>query len=58
LFLSNFSCFIFSIQAIFSAGKTPSQIAAILDDMAGHVNELVQNGSDVETYHKAILATR
>jgi len=45
-------------EAIFSAGKTPSQIAAILDDMAGNVNEFVQSGSYVETYHKAILATR
>ena len=46
-------------EAIFSAGKTPQQIVSILDDMAGHVNQLVSEESkDVDTFHKAILATR
>lgn len=47
-------------EAIFSQGKTPKQIAAILDDMAGNVNELVKMspGISLEAYHKAILATR
>lgn len=46
-------------EAIFAAGKTPLQVAAILDDMAGHVNALLESSSkDVDTCHKAILATR
>jgi NCAIR mutase (PurE)-related protein len=46
-------------EAVFSAGKTPHQIATILDDMAKDVNDMVQSGDEkIETYHKAILATR
>jgi NCAIR mutase (PurE)-related protein len=46
-------------EAIFAAGKSPEQIAAILDDMAGHVNKLLKTETDeIQTFHKAILATR
>lgn len=54
-------------EAIFAAGKTPSQIVSILDNMAGHVNECVEQDQknpnpkedklDASSY-KAILATR
>lgn len=51
-------------EAIFGAGKTPQQIATILDDMAANVNNIVERevhelgkimSSDA---HTAILATR
>ena len=46
-------------EAIFAAGKSPEQIAAILDDMAGHVNNLLETETEeIQTFHKAILATR
>ena len=39
-------------EAVFAQGKTPEQVASILDDMARHV---VQSGSGLD---KPILATR
>jgi NCAIR mutase (PurE)-related protein len=47
-------------EAVFSQGKTPKQIAIILDDMADHVNNLISNAhqTEIEAFHKAILATR
>lgn len=47
-------------EAIFAAGKTPQQIAAILDDMADNVNKLIESKKeeDIDAHHKAILATR
>ena len=46
-------------EAVFGAGKTPDQIAMILDDMARHFNEKVsQEESTIEDCEKAILATR
>lgn len=42
-------------EAVFAQGKTPKQVAMILDDMARHVNEMVGNENSVAT---AILATR
>lgn len=44
-------------EAVFAAGKTAPQVAAILDDMAKHVNDAVAN-NDASTAEKAILATR
>ena len=46
-------------EAVFGAGKTPDQIAMILDDMARHFNEKVsQNELSIEDCERAILATR
>eukprot|EP00978_Attheya_sp_CCMP212_P013408 scaffold33711_cov54-Attheya_sp.AAC.7 len=50
-------------EAIFAAGKTPEQIAAILDDMAHHVNSSIQQTAETALRHNnnagtAILATR
>ena len=55
-------------EAIFAAGKTPTQIVAILENMASHVNEAVEeykknNDTDKFTMkdldsYRAILATR
>eukprot|EP00934_Nitzschia_sp_Nitz4_P006959 Nitzschia sp. Nitz4//scaffold128_size63911//51509//52504//NITZ4_006230-RA/size63911-processed-gene-0.121-mRNA-1//1//CDS//3329534865//6949//frame0 len=46
-------------EAVFGQGKTPSQLAHILDDMARHVNEqLEQAPGDVDDSQRAILATR
>ena len=44
-------------EAVFSEGKTAAQIRDILDDMAHHVNNAVENG-DASVAEKAILATR
>jgi NCAIR mutase (PurE)-related protein len=45
-------------EAVFAAGKTPKQVAAILDDMAKHVNlSLAQSRRD-SVASTAILATR
>ena len=46
-------------EAVFGAGKTPDQIAMILDDMARHFNEKAsQKNSAIENCERAILATR
>lgn len=46
-------------EAVFGAGKTPNQIAMILDDMARHFNEKVaQRDDSIENCERAILATR
>eukprot|EP00536_Pseudo-nitzschia_multiseries_P017645 jgi/Psemu1/225980/e_gw1.1700.23.1 len=46
-------------EAVFGAGKTPNQIAMILDDMARHFNEKVTEGDGViDNSQRAILATR
>ena len=47
-------------EAVFSQGKTPKQIAIILDDMAKHVNIMVENAPQmkIDANHKTILATR
>jgi len=46
-------------EAVFGAGKTPNQIALILDDMARNFNEKVAESNDViENSERAILATR
>jgi NCAIR mutase (PurE)-related protein len=46
-------------EAVFGAGKTPNQIAMILDDMARHFNEEVaQREGSIENCERAILATR
>lgn len=46
-------------EAVFAQGKTAQQIAAILDDMADHVNKsLKDDGKDANPSHKSILATR
>eukprot|EP00532_Pseudo-nitzschia_australis_P001533 CAMPEP_0168192842 /NCGR_PEP_ID=MMETSP0139_2-20121125/18267_1 /TAXON_ID=44445 /ORGANISM="Pseudo-nitzschia australis, Strain 10249 10 AB" /LENGTH=321 /DNA_ID=CAMNT_0008116115 /DNA_START=47 /DNA_END=1015 /DNA_ORIENTATION=- len=46
-------------EAVFGAGKTPDQIALILDDMARHFNEKVTEGDSVfDNSQRAILATR
>jgi len=46
-------------EAVFSEGKTPDQIAMILDDMARHFNEKASGGVDsIENIERAILATR
>lgn len=44
-------------EAVFAAGKTPDQVAKILDDMARHVNEQVETGN-IDDAERAILATR
>lgn len=44
-------------EAVFSEGKTAAQIHQILEDMAKHVNNAVENG-DASVAEKAILATR
>ena len=46
-------------EAVFGAGKTPNQIALILDDMARNFNEKVAESNGViENSERAILATR
>lgn len=46
-------------EAVFGAGKTPKQIAMILDDMARHFNEKVaKQDASIEKCERAILATR
>ncbi len=50
-------------EAVFAAGKTPQQIATILDDMAKNVNDIVKKdglklGDVPAISQKAILATR
>ena len=45
-------------EAIFAAGKTASQVASILDDMARYVNDIPPNDKSVTTVSTAILATR
>ncbi len=44
-------------EAVFAAGKTPEQVAQILDDMARNLNEEISKG-DVAAAQRAILATR
>lgn len=44
-------------EAIFAAGKTPEQVARILDDMARSLNEEIAKG-DIPDSQRAILATR
>ena len=44
-------------EAVFGSGKTPDQVARILDDMARALNEKIQQGN-VEAAQRAILATR
>lgn len=43
-------------EAVFAAGKTPEQVALILDDMALAVNESIEQHEDISS--TAILATR
>jgi len=45
-------------EAIYAAGKTSHQVAAILDDMSLNVNNLVESGKAAPTASMAILATR
>mmetsp|Transcript_23621 Transcript_23621/g.55968 ORF Transcript_23621/g.55968 Transcript_23621/m.55968 type:complete len:325 (-) Transcript_23621:39-1013(-) len=46
-------------EAVFGAGKTPNQIAMILDDMARYFNEKVAKREvSMENSERAILATR
>mmetsp|Transcript_1177 Transcript_1177/g.2987 ORF Transcript_1177/g.2987 Transcript_1177/m.2987 type:complete len:282 (-) Transcript_1177:817-1662(-) len=47
-------------EAVFGAGKTPNQIAMILDDMARNFNEKVAAEGDaaIDNSQRAILATR
>mmetsp|Transcript_32708 Transcript_32708/g.36605 ORF Transcript_32708/g.36605 Transcript_32708/m.36605 type:complete len:312 (-) Transcript_32708:175-1110(-) len=46
-------------EAVFGQGKTPNQIASILDDMARHFNERVlENDGKIESSQRVILATR
>jgi NCAIR mutase (PurE)-related protein len=47
-------------EAVFAEGKTPKQVASILDDMARSVNESIQSiGISNDDYvSTAILATR
>lgn len=49
-------------EAVFGAGKTPEQIAMILDDMARHFNERVSKKDDddgaIDSAQRAMLATR
>ena len=46
-------------EAVFGAGKTPDQIAMILDDMARHFNEKASEGDNsIQDCERAILATR
>jgi NCAIR mutase (PurE)-related protein len=44
-------------EAVFAAGKTPDQVARILDDMARNLNEQINQGT-IEDSQRAILATR
>ena len=44
-------------EAVFAQGKTPQQVALILDDMALAVNEAIENGQS-DSASTAILATR
>lgn len=44
-------------EAVFAAGKTPDQVARILDDMARNLNEQIEKGS-IDDSQRAILATR
>jgi NCAIR mutase (PurE)-related protein len=44
-------------EAVFGSGKTPLQIATILDDMARSLNDQVAKGAIRES-QRAILATR
>ena len=44
-------------EAVFAAGKTPLQVARILDDMARSLNEQLKEGT-VKESQRAILATR
>eukprot|EP00980_Cylindrotheca_fusiformis_P008893 scaffold1900_cov123-Cylindrotheca_fusiformis.AAC.19 len=46
-------------EAVFAAGKTPYQVAAILDDFARDLNEQIKTSKDfVDSSQRAILATR
>ena len=48
-------------EAVFASGKTPQQIASILDDMALNVKNIVAENvkdSEYRPAQKAILATR
>lgn len=45
-------------EAVFAAGKTPKQVAVILDDMAKHVNLSLSQGRRDSVASTAILATR
>ncbi len=47
-------------EAVFASGKTPQQVACILDDMAANVNSIISRESidHVSEAQKAILATR
>ena len=50
-------------EAVFASGKTPQQIATILDDMAANVNNIVEkestlNAAGTAAPQNAILATR
>lgn len=46
-------------EAVFGQGKTPNQIASILDDMARNFNERVlENDGRIESSQRVILATR
>jgi NCAIR mutase (PurE)-related protein len=45
-------------EAVFGAGKTPHQVAAILDEMARNVNLRVAHHQQAATNATAILATR
>jgi NCAIR mutase (PurE)-related protein len=44
-------------EAVFAAGKTPEQVARILDDMARSLNEQIKKGTATGS-QRAILATR
>jgi NCAIR mutase (PurE)-related protein len=44
-------------EAVFAAGKTPDQVARILDDMARNLNEQIRAGT-IDDSQRAILATR
>ena len=44
-------------EAVFAEGKTPEQVARILDDFARNLNEEIQRGAVVDS-RRAILATR
>jgi hypothetical protein len=44
-------------EAVFAEGKTPEQVAKILDDFARNLNEEIWRG-DILDSRRAILATR
>lgn len=44
-------------EAVFAEGKTPEQVAKILDDFARSLNEEIKRGELVDS-RRAILATR